>query len=147
MSHSQFSLLKTNRFLPLFVTQALGAFNDNVLRFSVAILITYRLTQAGGDAATQLALAAAFFTLPFFLFSGIAGQLADKLDKAELTVRIKLAEIAIMAFGALALWLESSLLMFVALSSPAPSRPSSGRSSTASCRNTFRKTNWSAATR
>ena len=115
MSHSQFSLLKTKRFMPLFITQALGAFNDNVLRFSVAILITYSLAASGGNAATQLALAAAFFTLPFFLFSGIAGQLADKHDKAHLTTRIKLAEIAIMAFGALALWTESTTLMFLAL--------------------------------
>ncbi len=116
MSQSQFLLLKTKRFLPLFITQALGAFNDNVLRFSVAILITYKLAAESGSSATLLlAVAAGLFTAPFFLFSGLAGQLADKHDKAILTVRIKLAEIAIMALGALSLWLESTTLMFVVL--------------------------------
>ena len=116
MPHSQFSLLKTGRFLPLFITQFLGAFNDNVFRFAVAILITYKLTQNGGaEASTMLAIAAALFTVPFFLFSGTAGQLADKHDKAFLARRIKLAEIFIMALAALSLWLESVPLMFSVL--------------------------------
>ncbi|MGI9465376.1 MAG: MFS transporter, partial [Aestuariivirgaceae bacterium] len=116
MSHSQFSLLNTRRFLPLFITHALGAFNDNVVRFAVAILITYKLAaQDGSDAATQLAIAAGLFTIPFFIFSGLAGQLADKYDKARLTTRIKLAEIAIMVLGAFSLWMESTTLMFLVL--------------------------------
>ena len=114
MSQSQFSLLNTRRFLPLFVVQALGAFNDNVLRFAVGVIITYRLA-SGDDAPVQLAIAAGLFTLPFFLFSGIAGQLADKHDKSVLTVRIKLAEIAIMLLGALSLWLQWTPLMFAVL--------------------------------
>ncbi|NNE21312.1 MAG: acyl-[ACP]--phospholipid O-acyltransferase [Rhizobiales bacterium] len=108
-------MLKSKRFLPLFITQALGAFNDNVLRFAVSILITYQLTQDSSDAGAKLAIAAGLFIAPFFLFSGIAGQLADKHDKAYLTTRIKLAEIAIMVLGAIALWSESSVMMFAVL--------------------------------
>ena len=116
MSASQFSLLKTKRFLPLFIAQFFGAFNDNVFRFAVAILITYKLAQqAGSEATTLLAVAAGLFTAPFFLFSGTAGQLADKHDKAMLARRIKLAEILIMLLAAFALWLESVPLMFLVL--------------------------------
>lgn len=116
MSANQFSLLKTSRFLPLFVTQFFGAFNDNVFRFSVSILITYKLvSQSGSDATTLLAIAAALFTLPFFLFSGTAGQLADKYDKSLLARRIKLAEICVMVLAAISLWLESLPMMMVVL--------------------------------
>ena len=60
MSHSQFSLLKTRRFLPLFLTQALGAFNDNVFKNALVILITYSLAQKAGMSAQLLVTAAAF---------------------------------------------------------------------------------------
>jgi acyl-[acyl-carrier-protein]-phospholipid O-acyltransferase / long-chain-fatty-acid--[acyl-carrier-protein] ligase len=106
--HSQFSLLKTERFLPLFVTQAIGAFNDNGLRNAVAILITYDLAARFGlnDAIYVLA-GTALFILPYFLFSAIAGQLADKYDKAMLARRIKLLEFFAMIFGAIALWSDN----------------------------------------
>ena len=72
---SQFALLKTQRFLPLFVTQALSAFNDNVYRFSLSIiLLTSFGTERGGVLNT---ISAALFILPFFLFSALAGQLSD----------------------------------------------------------------------
>ncbi len=116
MAGSQFNLLRTKRFLPLFVTQGLGAFNDNVLKNAISILITYRLATAHGvDAPTIIAVAAGLFILPFFLFSGLAGQLADKCDKAWLSQKIKLAEIFIMAFGAFSLWAESISLQLFAL--------------------------------
>ena len=69
MLHSQFRLLGTRRFLPLFITQALGAFNDNVFKNALVILITFTLaTQAGLNAQLMVTAAAGIFILPFFLF-------------------------------------------------------------------------------
>lgn len=106
--HTQFSLLKTQRFLPLFVTQAIGAFNDNGLRNAVAILITFDLAvRENWNAAHFVQAGTALFILPYFLFSAIAGQLADKYDKAIIARRIKLMEAFAMVFGALALWSDN----------------------------------------
>ncbi len=96
-THSQYTLLGTRRFLPLFITQFLGAFNDNVFRNALIIFITYHAaiaTQAEID--TLINTAAGLFILPFFLFSALAGQLADKYEKSLLIRRIKIAEIFIM---------------------------------------------------
>src|SRR5689334_25185533 len=82
---SQSTLLSQRRFLPFFLTQALGAFNDNVFKNALVILITYAtvgLTDADRHGYTNLA--AGLFILPFFLFSATSGQLADKYDKARL---------------------------------------------------------------
>jgi acyl-[acyl-carrier-protein]-phospholipid O-acyltransferase/long-chain-fatty-acid--[acyl-carrier-protein] ligase len=109
MSHTnQFSLLTTRRFLPLFVAQAIGAFNDNGLRNAITILITFDLAVNHGWNATLFVQAGtALFILPYFLFSAIAGQFADKFDKAFIAQRVKLAEIGAMVFGAGALWLAT----------------------------------------
>jgi acyl-[acyl-carrier-protein]-phospholipid O-acyltransferase/long-chain-fatty-acid--[acyl-carrier-protein] ligase len=107
-SESQFAILRSRSFLPLFVTQAISAFNDNALRNGIAILITYDLAvRFGFDAALFVQAGLALFMLPYFLFSAIAGQLADKHDKAMLTRWIKLFDLAAMVFGALSLWLEN----------------------------------------
>jgi acyl-[acyl-carrier-protein]-phospholipid O-acyltransferase / long-chain-fatty-acid--[acyl-carrier-protein] ligase len=112
MSHeSQFNLLKTRRFLPLFVAQAIGAFNDNGLRNAIIILITFDLAVNQGWNATLFVQAGtALFILPYFLFSALAGQLADMMDKSIMARRIKLAEIAAMMFGAVALWMDNPYL-------------------------------------
>lgn len=102
MSDSQFSLLRQRRFAPFFLTQFLTAFNDNVFKNALVILLTYQtVTWMGLNSNTLVNLSAAFFILPFFLFSASAGQLADKYEKGRLIVIIKLVEIAIML---LALW-------------------------------------------
>ena len=83
MDNSQFALLKSKRFLPLFITQALGALNDNVFKNALAILLVYRLAaEAGLNTAVLATAAGGVFILPFFLFSATAGQIADKFDKA-----------------------------------------------------------------
>jgi acyl-[acyl-carrier-protein]-phospholipid O-acyltransferase/long-chain-fatty-acid--[acyl-carrier-protein] ligase len=106
--HSQLSLLKTRSFLPLFVAQAIGAFSDNGLRNAITILITFDLAvNKGWNATVFVQAATALFILPYFLFSAIAGQLADKYDKAVLARRIKLIEIGAMGFGATSLWLDN----------------------------------------
>jgi 1-acyl-sn-glycerol-3-phosphate acyltransferase len=112
---SQFRLLAERRFAPFFVTQFLGAFNDNVFRNGLVILITFQSIRIGGMNASQLAnIAGALFILPFFLFSATAGQLADKYEKSMLFRRIKLLEIALMLIAAFALVTNSYAgLLFV----------------------------------
>ncbi len=112
MSGTQFNLLATNRFLPLFLTQALGALNDNVFKNALAILIIYRIADVAGMNGQILVTAAAgIFILPFFLFSATAGQMADKFEKSGLIRKIKIAEIAIMVLGAASLLVADIYLM------------------------------------
>ena len=109
-------LLTARRFAPLFVTQFLGAFNDNLLKASLGIFVTYRLAeQSGLDAASLVMLAGALFIAPFFLFSGASGTLADRTDKAVIARWVKLAEIGIMGLGALGLWQQSIPVLLAAL--------------------------------
>ena len=117
MSHgNQFSLLKQRRFLPFFLTQSLNAFNDNVFKQALIALITFGaigLTEDKRGLLTQLA--AAIFILPFFLFSGMSGQLSDKLDKAKIAVWVKAAEIAIMVIGAYGFFIQNIPLLLLML--------------------------------
>ncbi|WP_144777336.1 MFS transporter [Marinobacter maritimus] len=104
--HSQFRLLGQRRFLPFYLTQFSGAFNDNLYKNALLLLIAYQTTGLFGlSVNTVINLAAFLFILPFFLFSGIAGQMADRYEKAAIIRKVKLAEIGIMAIAALALWL------------------------------------------
>lgn len=96
------SILKSRRFLPLFVTQFLGAFNDNLFKNAMVMLITFRLAeQAHMSPQLLVTVAAGVFILPFFLFSATAGQLADKYDRARIARMVKLAEIALMALASI----------------------------------------------
>lgn len=107
MAGTQFQLLGIRRFLPLFIVQALGAFNDNAFKNALVILITYDLAvRQGFNGQIFITLAAGLFVLPFFLFSALAGQLADKYDKARLIRRIKAAEIVLMAGAAVGFAME-----------------------------------------
>jgi MFS family permease len=100
VAYRQFNLLRTRRFGPLFATQFLGAFNDNLYKNALVILITYRLGATTGVSPELLVTAAAgIFILPFFVFSGVAGELADRYDKAMLIRWTKIAEVLIMAAG------------------------------------------------
>ena len=113
MNHSsQFQLLKQKRFLPFFLTQFFGAFNDNVFKNALGILVTYKIA---ADSATLLSVAAGLFILPFFLFSAIAGQLADKYEKSRLIKTIKLFEILIMAVATLGFYTENIYLLMTIL--------------------------------
>ncbi|GJL82666.1 MAG: MFS transporter [marine bacterium B5-7] len=106
-------LMFSRRFAPFFMTQFLGAFNDNVFKNALIILITYGIAEAASTNAL-VNIAAGLFILPFFLFSALAGQLADRFDKARYMRHIKVAEIVIMAVGATGLVLGSlPLLLFV----------------------------------
>ncbi len=115
-SHSQFALLGSRRFLPLFITQFLGAFNDNVFKNSLIILLTFSSAyHSGADSTVLVNAAAGIFILPFFLFSATAGQLADKYDKAMLMRWIKLAEIGIMICASAGFMLHQVNLLLLAL--------------------------------
>lgn len=99
---NQFVLLTQRRFLPFFTTQFLGALNDNVFRNGLIILVTFQGIQIAGMNVSMLAnVAGALFILPFFLFSALAGQLADKYEKSMLFRRIKLLEISLMCLAAI----------------------------------------------
>src|SRR5918998_1586748 len=108
-------LLRTRRFLPLFATQFLGAFNDNLFKTAMVILVTYHVYNDPTKEASFNALAGGIFILPFFLFSALSGQLADSSDKARIIRFVKTAEIAIMIFGAIGLLIKSVPLMLLAL--------------------------------
>jgi acyl-[acyl-carrier-protein]-phospholipid O-acyltransferase / long-chain-fatty-acid--[acyl-carrier-protein] ligase len=100
---SQFALLKTKRFLPLFVTQALSAFNDNAYRFAVASIVLSSIPNKE-DAGFINTISAALFVIPYFLFSGTAGQLADKFDKAKVARIVRLIEIGIVILSVYSLY-------------------------------------------
>jgi len=109
-------LLTARRFAPLFVAQFLGAFNDNLLKSALGILVTFRLAeQEGMNAATLTMTAGALFISPFFLFSGASGTLSDRFDKALIARWVKVAEIGIMALGAWGLWQGSVPVLLATL--------------------------------
>lgn len=113
---SQFSLFKARRFLPLFLTQFLGAFNDNLFKNAMLVMITFfGLSMAGLDAPTLVNMAAGVFILPFFLFSATAGQLAEKYDKAMLARFVKILEIMVMVLAAIGFSSKSAAVLFVCL--------------------------------
>ena len=98
---SQFHLLRQRRFLPFFVTQFLGAFNDNVFKTALITLVSFRAAQLTAlEPGTLATLLPGLFILPFFLFSATSGQIADKFDKAAVARAVKVFEIAIMFIAA-----------------------------------------------
>ena len=103
MRASVWSLLATKRFLPVFIVQFFGAFNDNVFRFALLTLIAYQLAdQLGMQAPILNMVAAGIFILPFFLFSATGGLLADRHLKHRMIRYIKLFELSIMLVAAVA---------------------------------------------
>jgi len=113
---NQFKLLAERRFAPFFATQFLGAFNDNVFRNGLIIVITFQGITVFDMNASQLAnIAGALFMLPFFLFSASAGQLADKYEKSQLMRIVKTIEICLMLLAAFALVNDLYELLFFVL--------------------------------
>ena len=94
------SLLNKRRFLPLFVTQLLGAFNDNLFKNAMVLFVVYGIYNDEATETLFSAVATAVFILPFFLLSALAGQLADTRDKARIIRIVKFCEILIMLVGA-----------------------------------------------
>jgi len=98
-------LIRKRRFLPLFATQLLGAFNDNLYKNAMILYVVYTVYSSEAAEARFSAIASAVFILPFFLLSALSGQLADMRDKARIIRFVKAAEIGIMLVGAAGLFL------------------------------------------
>ncbi|MCB9554629.1 MAG: MFS transporter [Deltaproteobacteria bacterium] len=113
---SQFRLLGQRRFWPLFWTQFCGAFNDNLFKNALALMLTFGVAvKHGYDPALWVPIGQGLFVLPFFLFSAFSGQLADKLEKSLLIRWVKLLEILVMLAAALAFFVGSIPLLVGAL--------------------------------
>jgi acyl-[acyl-carrier-protein]-phospholipid O-acyltransferase/long-chain-fatty-acid--[acyl-carrier-protein] ligase len=108
-----FGLLTQRRFAPLFWTQFLSAFNDNFLKNALIFLIMFKLPP--GHAQSLITLAGGLFILPFFLMSGLGGEMADRYDKALVAQRLKLAELSAAALSVAGFALQSVPLLFIAL--------------------------------
>ncbi|MCL1635574.1 MFS transporter [Luteimonas sp. SX5] len=114
MAHNQFELLKQRRFLPFFLVQSLGAFNDNVYRQAIiGLLFWLGVTPEQRTLYTNLA--PALFILPYFLFSAHAGQIAEKLEKSRLIRITTTMEIAIMTLAAVGFLTQNMVVLLVAL--------------------------------
>lgn len=114
MAHNQFELLRQRRFLPFFLTQSLGAFNDNVYRQAIIGLLGW-LAVADAQRTLYTNLAPAIFILPYFLFSAPAGQIAEKLEKSKLIRITTMMEIVIMSIAAIGFMLQDMVVLLVAL--------------------------------
>ncbi|MEM7082129.1 MAG: MFS transporter [Pseudomonadota bacterium] len=115
---SAWTLLRQRKFGAFFSTQFLGAFNDNVYKNALVGLFTYQLVSLGVSQAHSQSLiniAGGLFILPFFLFSAIAGQVAEKYEKAMLIRRIKNYEIGVMLLGTVALVTQQLWLLMTVL--------------------------------
>lgn len=113
---TQFSLFSQKKFLSMFCTQFLGAFNDNVFKQALLLVLTYTAaTKMGMQVSLLNNLAAMLFILPYFLFSALAGQIADNYEKSKLTQKIKLLEVVIMVSAALGFIFEWYWFLFLAL--------------------------------
>ena len=115
---TQTHLIHSRRFLPLFVTQLLNAFNDNLFKNAMVLFVVYQVYQSEHEGAQFSAIASAIFILPFFLLSAIAGQLADMRDKAKIIRTVKAAEIGIMLVGGAGLFLAWQGTMITTLAVP-----------------------------
>ena len=111
-------LLRTRRFLPLFTTQMLGAFNDNLFKNAMVLFVVYQVYNDEQSEAWFSAITTGIFILPFFLLSALSGQLADATDKARIIRIVKAAEIAIMVVGAVGLMMAWMGVMVHGLAIP-----------------------------
>lgn len=113
---SQFNLLRSKRFLPLFATQFLGALNDNIYKNALVIFIAFTIAdQTEIESSILVIIAGGLFILPYFLFSATAGQLADRYEKSVLIRRIKMMEILIMGFAVVGFVTQSLMILMTVL--------------------------------
>jgi Major Facilitator Superfamily len=111
-------LLKQRRFLPLFATQLLNAFNDNLFKNAMVLFVVYSVYNSAEKETAFSGIASGLFILPFVILSALAGQLADMRDKAAIIRIVKTAEIGIMFVGAVGLTLAWQGILTEALAIP-----------------------------
>lgn len=114
---SQSKLLSSRRFLPLFITQFFGAFNDNVFKNALIILLAFNasILPTGMSEGLAVNISAGLFILPYFLFSSLAGQLADYNEKSLLIRQLKWIELGLIVLCAFSLFFKNVYLMWLAL--------------------------------
>jgi len=115
MAATQLHLLRSRRLLPLFITQFLGAVNDNLLKIALVTLVTFRPITDPATTKVVVAIATAIFIFPYFLFSATAGQIADKFEKAGLVRLIKLWEVGVMVLATTGFALGGNAFVFFEL--------------------------------
>ncbi|NVJ49249.1 MAG: MFS transporter [Gammaproteobacteria bacterium] len=115
MSGNQFHLLKEKRFFPFFLTQALGAFNDNVFKNALITIFAYKTIAETDNSGFLVNLASIIFILPFFLFSATSGQFAEKYPKATAIRVIKLMEIFVMVLACIGFYLNNITFLLAVL--------------------------------
>ena len=116
MSERELYLLARKRFLPLFVTQFFGAFNDNLFKNALVILITYQLAdKVAMNSQLLVTMAAGIFILPFFLFSATAGQCAERFEKSGQIQYIKILEIVLALLATAGFLLETPVFLLIVL--------------------------------
>ncbi len=108
-------LLGARRFLPLFLAQFLGAFNDNLLKSAFVVLVAFGAATSGPARELAGQLAGAALIVPFLVLSAIAGQISDRYDRAQVARIVKACEIALMAMGGAAMLLGNGWLVFAVL--------------------------------
>jgi len=107
------SLMTSRRFAPLFLCQFFAAFGDNFLKTALGLLIVYPVADANSAGLVQLS--AAVFIAPYFFLSGLAGQLADRYDKARVAQYVKGVELGAAALAVVGFGFHSLPVLFVAL--------------------------------
>jgi MFS family permease len=113
---NQFQLMREKRFRPFFLTQFLGAFNDNVFKTALITLVAFHTSNLSSMSGANLAtLLPGLFILPFFLFSATAGQIADKYEKSQIIRLVKVFEVCIMLFASAGFYLDNIWLLSTAL--------------------------------
>src|ERR1700693_2171364 len=113
---NQFALLGPRPALPLLATQTLGAFNDNLFKSAFVMLVTYSpAMRSSFDPAVLSAIAGGALIAPYFLFSALAGELADRFERARLLQILKAAELVAVLGAAAALFVDSLALSFFTL--------------------------------
>jgi acyl-[acyl-carrier-protein]-phospholipid O-acyltransferase/long-chain-fatty-acid--[acyl-carrier-protein] ligase len=116
MAAPDIALLGKRRLGPMFAVQFLGAFNDNLLKLALVFLASFTIYRSEPGGAEQLAvISSGLFILPYFLFSAIAGQIADRIDKARLVRMVKAAEVGIMTIALAGFWFQSVPLLLACL--------------------------------
>lgn len=116
MSDSLRSLLVSRRFLPMFLTQFFGAFNDNILKYALLMVFTYGWIARGDWSISTLNnVAALLFILPYFIFSATAGQIADRYERAQLIRWLKIGEISLMLIASIGFFTGQLWLLLTAL--------------------------------
>src|SRR5260221_6483775 len=112
---SQMQLLGARRFMPLFTAQTLGAFNDNLLKTALVMLVPLGAMKSAVDRGALAAMAGGALMLPYFLFSATAGELADRFERARLLQVLKAAELIAVVAAVGALLTGSVSLSFLSL--------------------------------